>query len=99
MTEQNTTDIIDENKLIAERRAKLDKLREGSISNGHPNRFRRTHLAADLKAEHGEKSQEELAEQKLIVSVAGRAMRRGGPFVGIQDSSDRSEEHTSELQS
>src|SRR5690554_1285059 len=88
MTEQNTTDIIDENKLIAERRAKLDKLREGSISNGHPNRFRRTHLAADLKAEHGEKSQEELAEQKLIVSVAGRAMRRGGPFVGIQDSSD-----------
>ncbi len=88
MTEQNTTDIIDENKLIAERRAKLEKLREGSDSNGHPNRFRRTHVAADLKAAHGEKSQEELVEQKLVVSMAGRAMRRGGPFVGIQDSTE-----------
>ncbi len=84
MTDQNQT-AQDENKLIAERRAKLETLRENSKSNGHPNDFRREHLAADLKAEHGEKSKEQLAEEGHRVAVAGRVMRRGGPFIGIQD--------------
>ena len=84
MTDQNQT-VQDENKLIAERRAKLETLRENSKSNGHPNDFRREHLAADLKAEHGEKSKEQLAEEGHRVAVAGRVMRRGGPFIGIQD--------------
>ena len=84
MTDQNQT-AQDENKLIAERRAKLETLRENSKSNGHPNDFRREHLAADLKSEHGEKSKEQLAEEGHRVAVAGRVMRRGGPFIGIQD--------------
>ncbi|MDO6749622.1 OB-fold nucleic acid binding domain-containing protein, partial [Gilvimarinus sp. 1_MG-2023] len=56
-------------------------------ANGHPNDFRRKHLAGDLKAEHGDKDKATLAEEKHPVVVAGRVMRRGGPFVGIQDSS------------
>lgn len=87
MTEQNQT-VVDENKLIAERRAKLEQLRAGSKCNGHPNDFRRENLAGDLKAQYGDKTREELAELGLRVSVAGRVMRRGGPFVGILDGSD-----------
>ncbi|WP_300433477.1 lysine--tRNA ligase [uncultured Thalassolituus sp.] len=84
MTDQNQT-AQEENKLIAERRAKLDKLREGSKSNGHPNDFRRENLAGDLKKQHGEKSKETLVEEGNRVAVAGRVMRRGGPFIGLQD--------------
>ncbi|MCA6062548.1 lysine--tRNA ligase [Thalassolituus marinus] len=85
-TNENT--VQEENKLIAERRAKLEKLRENCSANGHPNDFRREHLAGELKAEHGEKDKDALAAEGIRVSVAGRVMRRGGPFVGIQDSSD-----------
>lgn len=85
MTDQNQT-APDENKLIAERRAKLVKLRENSKANGHPNDFRREHLSAELKEVHGAKDKATLAEEAHPVSVAGRIMRKGGPFVGIQDS-------------
>jgi lysyl-tRNA synthetase class 2 len=85
MTDQNQA-AQDENKLIAERRAKLEKLRDNCSANGHPNNFTREHLAGELKAEHGEKEKEALAEEGHRVAVAGRVMRRGGPFVGIQDS-------------
>ena len=87
MSEQIENNANEENKLIAERRGKLDKLREGSQSNGHPNDFRREHLAAELKATHGDKDKETLAAEGNLVAVAGRVMRRGGPFAGIQDSS------------
>ncbi|WP_286719379.1 lysine--tRNA ligase [Thalassolituus sp. UBA2009] len=88
MTDNKVTEqpAQDENKLIAERRAKLEQLRSNCKSNAHPNDFRREHLAGELKAEHGSKSQEELAAAGIRVAVAGRVMRRGGPFVGIQDS-------------
>jgi lysyl-tRNA synthetase class 2 len=82
-----TTPQEDENKLIAERKAKLDALREGDKSNGHPNDFRREHKASDLQTAHGEKDKATLAELAMPVSVAGRVVRRGGPFVGVQDSS------------
>ncbi|UZK04093.1 lysine--tRNA ligase [Venatoribacter cucullus] len=89
MTDKTTEQTAqDENKLIAERRAKLEALRSKCKANGHPNDFRREHLAGDIKAAHGHKSQEELAAAGIRVSVAGRVMRRGGPFVGIQDSTD-----------
>ena len=87
MTEQNQN-AQDENKLIAERRAKLEKLREGSASNGHPNDFRKTHFAADIKAELGGKDKEEVAAAGKRVAVSGRVMRRGGPFVGINDGTE-----------
>lgn len=77
----------DENKLVAERRGKLSKLRESCKSNGHPNDFRRDDMAGDLQSEFGHLNKEELAELGKPVSVAGRVMRRGGPFVGVQDMS------------
>ncbi|MDF1762488.1 MAG: lysine--tRNA ligase [Oleibacter sp.] len=79
----------EENKLIAERRAKLEKLREGSAANGHPNDFRREHMAAELKAKFGEKDKETLANEGNQVSIAGRVMGRRGPFIGVQDTSGR----------
>ncbi len=56
MTEQ----VLDENKLIAERRAKLEHVRQGCPANGHPNTFRRSHKAAELQAQFADKSKEEL---------------------------------------
>ena len=62
----------EENRLIAERRAKLAELREAG--NAFPNHFRRDFLAADLQAQYGEFSKEELAEKNIQVAVAGRMM-------------------------
>jgi len=85
--ENQSTPVEDQNKLIAERRAKLDKLRDGCKSNGHPNDFNREHMANDLQLEFGEFDKETLVELDKSISVAGRVIRRGGPFLGVQDSS------------
>ena len=85
MSEQNTPQ--DENKLIAERRGKLDNLRENCKANGHPNDFNREDMTGDLQAKYGELEKDELVSQNIKVSVAGRVMRRGGPFIGVQDMS------------
>ena len=87
MTEQ--VQVQDENKLIAERRAKLDHIRKDSPSNGHPNTFRRTHKAAELQAQFGDKSKEELEELGFKTSIVGRIMAKRGPFLVIQDVSGR----------
>jgi len=60
----------DENHLIAERRAKLAKLRERG--NAFPNDFRRDALAADILTAYGEKSAEALEAAAVRVIVAGR---------------------------
>ncbi|GAC1505062.1 MAG: lysine--tRNA ligase [Steroidobacteraceae bacterium] len=60
----------DENHLIAERRAKLAKLRERG--NPFPNGFRRDALAADILTAYGAKSAESLDAAAIRVSVAGR---------------------------
>ena len=52
----------DENQIIAERRAKLARLREGG--QAFPNDFRRKDLAADLHAAHDGKSKEQLESEK-----------------------------------
>jgi lysyl-tRNA synthetase class 2 len=79
----------DENHLIAERRAKLAKLRERG--NPFPNDFRRDALAADLIVAYGEKSVERLEADSIRVSVAGRmrAKRVMGKasFAKLEDSS------------
>ncbi len=67
-------DQIDENKLIAQRREKLQLLRENG--NAFPNDFRRNTMAGELHAEYGEKSDEELEALGLRVSLAGRMMSR-----------------------
>ncbi|MEJ2765457.1 lysine--tRNA ligase [Photobacterium sp. MCCC 1A19761] len=84
-----TDQLQDENKLIAERRAKLDKIREGCKASGHPNDFRRDSLAADLQAQFGELSKEALEEAGNVVAIAGRVMAKRGPFLAIQDVSGR----------
>lgn len=84
-----TDQLQDENKLIAERRAKLEMIREGCQANGHPNDFRRDSLAADLQAKYGEQSKEVLEEAGNVVAIAGRVMAKRGPFLAIQDVSGR----------
>ncbi|WP_025538051.1 amino acid--tRNA ligase-related protein, partial [Vibrio parahaemolyticus] len=85
---QNET-VQEENKLIAERRAKLDEIRKSCKANGHPNDFRRDALAGDLQKEFGEKNKEELEELNHVVAIAGRIMAKRGPFLVIQETSGR----------
>ncbi|MCG8394554.1 MAG: lysine--tRNA ligase [Pseudomonadales bacterium] len=86
--EQNTpNEAAEENRLIAERRAKLAELREGG--NPFPNHFRRDSLAAELQAQYGELSKEELEEKGIQVAVAGRLMLDRKAFKVIQDMSGR----------
>ena len=84
--EQNTAGATDENKLIAERRAKLAALREEG--NPFPNDFRRTALAAELQSDFAEASKEELEASSQEYAVAGRLIRNRGAFLLIQDGSD-----------
>lgn len=77
----------DENKLIAERRAKLANKREKG--NAFPNGFRREHYCGDLQEAYGEKTKEELEALALPVKVAGRVMLNRGAFIVIRDMTDR----------
>ncbi|NQZ33010.1 MAG: lysine--tRNA ligase [Oceanospirillaceae bacterium] len=77
----------DENRLIAERRAKLDILK--AAGNAYPNKFRRDTYAQDLFEQYGEKTKEELAELEITVSIAGRVMLNRGAFGVIQDMTGR----------
>jgi lysyl-tRNA synthetase class 2 len=86
---QDSPNAQDENKLIAERRAKLEKIRENCPANGFPNDFNREHYANDIQEEHGEKTKEELEELQVTYAVAGRVMAKRGPFLVLQDMSGR----------
>ncbi|EKO5124522.1 lysine--tRNA ligase [Vibrio fluvialis] len=85
----------EENKLIAERRSKLEHIRKSCKANGHPNDFRRDSLAGDLQAEFGEKSKEELEALNHVVAIAGRVMAKRGPFLVIQETSGRIQAYAS----
>ncbi|ABM01080.1 lysine--tRNA ligase [Shewanella amazonensis] len=84
-----TEHIQDENKLIAERRAKLEHVRKNCPANGHPNTFRRKHKAAELQAQFGDKTKEELEALGFQTAIAGRVMAKRGPFLVLQDVSGR----------
>ncbi len=71
----------DDNHLIAERRAKLARLRERG--QAFPNDFRRDALAADLAQAYGRKSPEALAAEAVRVSVAGRLRRKNVMGKGV----------------
>ena len=75
----------DENRLIAERRAKLDAIRR--TRNAFPNDFRREHYADELQREHAVQDRDELERLHRRVSVAGRIMRMRGTFLVIADAS------------
>ena len=80
---------LDENKLIAERRAKLSAIRETCRANGFPNSFRRENYADELQQQFGELDKETLIEQDNQVSIAGRIMAKRGPFLLLQDMTGR----------
>jgi lysyl-tRNA synthetase class 2 len=84
-----TSDAGSENKLIAERRKKLDQLREAG--NAYPNHFRRDAIAGALHAAYDAHSPETLAAESVRVSVAGRMMAKRvmgkSSFIKLQDRS------------
>jgi lysyl-tRNA synthetase class 2 len=92
MTDISTAPLTqDENRLIAERRAKLARLRESGIA--YPNDFAPDARAAELHAKYGESDQETLAAQGKVVKVAGRMMLKRvmgkASFATLQDASGR----------
>lgn len=77
-----------ENHLIAERRAKLSAHREKTAAQGKsafPNDFRRDSLSIELQDALGDRDKAELETLDQQASVAGRIMRKRGPFIVIQD--------------
>ncbi len=85
MTEQ------DENSLIAQRRQKLEAIREQG--DAFPNDFRRDALAAELHERYGEHDGEQLEAEGVRVAVAGRMMAKRvmgkASFAQVQDQSGR----------
>jgi len=81
----------DENRLIAERRAKLARLREAGVA--YPNDFVPDAHAADLHRDYGGQDQEALAASPVAVKVAGRMMLKRvmgrASFATLQDGSGR----------
>jgi lysyl-tRNA synthetase, class II len=88
---ESQIDQADENKLIAQRRDKLDQLR--TQGNAFPNDYRRDALAGDLHASYGDLSAEDLEAQGIRVSLGGRLMSRRimgkASFSHLQDMSGR----------
>ncbi|MDF1693350.1 MAG: lysine--tRNA ligase [Zhongshania sp.] len=79
--------VQEENRLIAERRAKLSAIREKR--NAFPNHFRREDYAQRLQDELGAKDKEELEALGRQASIAGRIMAKRGPFMVLQDMTGR----------
>ncbi len=90
MTE-TTAAVLDENHLIAERRAKLAALRTQGVA--FPNDFVPADRAHGLHTQYGEQEQATLAEAKHPASVAGRMMLKRvmgkASFATLQDSTGR----------
>jgi lysyl-tRNA synthetase class 2 len=81
----------DEERLVAERRAKLAAMRELGVA--FPNDFRRNVVAGEVHAEYGEKDQASLEASPVRVRLAGRMMTRRvmgkASFCHVQDMSGR----------
>jgi len=90
MTEEKQTE-QDEHRLIAERRRKLQALRERGIA--FPNDFRRDVMAGELHAEYGDREPDWFETNPIRVKVAGRMMSKRVmgkvSFAHIQDMSGR----------
>src|SRR6056300_730937 len=78
-----SADGSDENRLIAQRRDKLNAIK--AQRNAFPNSFRRSDYAADIHSSYADKDKEALAELAKEACVAGRIIRMRGPFIVIQD--------------
>jgi len=90
MSEKNET-AQEEHALIAQRRAKLQALREEGVA--FPNNFRRNVMAGELHAKYGDKEAQWLEENPVRVAVAGRMMTRRimgkASFAHVKDMSGR----------
>jgi len=91
MTDSTSAPAQDENRLIAERRAKLSKLREGAVA--YPNDFTPDASAAALHARYDGAEQQALADAGTAVKVAGRMMLKRvmgkASFATLQDGTGR----------
>lgn len=91
MTSQTDTQAPDENRLIAERRAKLEALRQAGPA--FPNDFRPDTHAADLHRDCGALDEEALQSLGRHARVAGRMMLKRimgkASFATLQDASGR----------
>jgi lysyl-tRNA synthetase class 2 len=93
MSDQTPTSALplDENHLIAERRAKLAEWRESGAA--YPNDFSRENTAGKLDEVYGAKTQEELEAVGVEVRIAGRMMLKRvmgkASFATLQDLSGR----------
>ena len=90
MSDQPTTPpALDENQIIAERRAKLHAIRAKGIA--FPNQFQRDDLAADLLEKYEDRDRDSLDLNPVVVKVAGRMMLKRvmgkASFATIQDMS------------
>jgi hypothetical protein len=97
--ENQTTPVVDENQLIAERRSKLKALREAQAQGkgvAFPNDFKPEHRAGDLTAAHGDKASEALKGEgvtPVTAKIAGRMMLKRvmgkASFATLQDATGR----------
>ena len=85
----------EDNKLIAERKAKLLAIRKNCPSNAHPNHFKPDCYTQDLQNEFGDKDKETILALNHIVKIAGRVMAKRGPFFVIQDMKGRIQSYAS----
>jgi lysyl-tRNA synthetase class 2 len=85
MNDTTSQDQPDENKLIAERRAKLAALREQGVA--FPNDFRRSAMAGELQQRFADAGKESLEAENHEFAVCGRLIRNRGAFLLIQDDS------------
>ncbi|HRA79359.1 MAG TPA: lysine--tRNA ligase, partial [Burkholderiaceae bacterium] len=81
----------DDNAIVAERRAKLARLRENGTA--YPNDFRPSHRAAAIAEHFGFKTREQLEAERVEVTLAGRIMLKRvqgkASFATIQDATGR----------
>ena len=86
---EQSTEPEEDHRLVAERRRKLDALREAGF--GYPNDRRRTALAGQIVATFQEHTAEHLDEEAVEVSIGGRLMAKRvmgkNTFAKIQDRS------------
>ncbi len=97
--ENQTTPVVDENQLIAERRSKLKALREAqALGKGvaFPNDFKPEHRAGELTTAHGDKAPEALKGEgvtPVTAKIAGRMMLKRvmgkASFATLQDATGR----------
>lgn len=89
--DENEVEAVDENKLIAQRREKLNEWRE--TDNAYPNDFKRTHLSNAVVDSYDANDKEWFDENVVEVKLAGRLMSKRimgkASFAHIQDQSGR----------